>query len=335
MLWTLIAALVSSNPMLGLTMAKKFYLFLLVVLVPALAHGQDRLAWIYRAVFATAVLASLWGLAQYIAEPNRDLLNRISGFMSQWMTYSGLLMLALVMLVAYVLGFGLRPHLWAVPAAVGIVLALILAQTRNSWMGALVGIAVLILMRRPRAIAGLAVLILVLYIFSPSIIKERLKSGFDPADPNTRNRIELFQTAARLIHDHPWFGVGPKHVKYEALKYRGSDEYPDWMYQHMHNNALQVASETGIPGLAIWLWFMVRLAWDASRLYRRARQLSLGACDEGLRKEALMVSSAALGTWAALMAAGMFEYNFGDSEMLMLFLFIMSAPYAFARRLSG
>jgi hypothetical protein len=29
------------------------------------------------------------------------------------------------------------------------------------------------------------------------------------------------------------------------------------------------------------------------------------------------------------MVAGMFEYNFGDSEVLMLFLFIMSAPYAF------
>ena len=28
------------------------------------------------------------------------------------------------------------------------------------------------------------------------------------------------------------------------------------------------------------------------------------------------------------MVAGMFEYNFGDSEVLTLFLFIMSAPNA-------
>jgi hypothetical protein len=29
------------------------------------------------------------------------------------------------------------------------------------------------------------------------------------------------------------------------------------------------------------------------------------------------------------MVAGMAEYNFGDSEVLTLFLFIMSAPYVF------
>jgi len=29
------------------------------------------------------------------------------------------------------------------------------------------------------------------------------------------------------------------------------------------------------------------------------------------------------------MIAGMAEYNFGDSEVLTLFLFIVSAPYAF------
>jgi O-antigen ligase len=98
------------------------------------------------------------------------------------------------------------------------------------------------------------------------------------------------------------------------------------MYQHMHNNILQVASETGIPGLVIWLWFMVRLEWDAWLAYRRAQRCS--SAKEGLRREALMISSAALGAWVALMAAGMLEYNFGDSEVLMLFLFIMSAPYA-------
>jgi hypothetical protein len=35
-----------------------------------------------------------------------------------------------------------------------------------------------------------------------------------------------------------------------------------------------------------------------------------------------------MGSWVALVVAGMFEYNFGDSEVLTLFLFLMSAPYA-------
>jgi hypothetical protein len=35
---------------------------------------------------------------------------------------------------------------------------------------------------------------------------------------------------------------------------------------------------------------------------------------------------------AALVVSGLFEYNFGDSEVLALFLFFMAAPYAFQGR---
>ena len=38
-----------------------------------------------------------------------------------------------------------------------------------------------------------------------------------------------------------------------------------------------------------------------------------------------------LATIAALLTAGLFEYNFGDSEVLMLFLIIVSLPAAAAR----
>jgi O-antigen ligase len=96
----------------------------------------------------------------------------------------------------------------------------------------------------------------------------------------------------------------------------------------MHNNLLQTASSMGLPGLAIWLWLMVRLAWDALRTYRFAGSRAFPYGEEA-RREATIIASAALGSWVALMTAGMFEYNFGDSEVLTLFLFIMSAPYAY------
>ena len=334
MIWTMVAVFASSNVMLALTITKKFFLLLLVVVVPLILRGENRLTWIYRIIFVVAAISSLAGLAQYAANPHRDLLHRISGFMSHWMTYSGLLMLVFVLLVAYALRAGIRDHKWVIPAAVLIVLALISSQTRNAWMGAVAGVAVLVLMRRPRAIVFLLAAILLCYAVSPSAIKNRLQSGFNLSDPNTRNRIELFRTSMRLIRAHPWFGVGPKNVKYEALKYRSNNEFPDWMYQHMHNNFFQIAAETGIPGLLIWLWLMTRFAWDSLRCYRYANGHSFPA-GEGPRREALMASSAALAACVALITAGMFEYNFGDSEVLMLFLFIVSAPYAFMFRSSA
>lgn len=348
-LWMVVAAFVSADPLLSLKITKKFFLFLLVPVVPLVLRGGKGISWIYKAVFALATVSSLGGLAQFAADPHRDLLHRISGFMSQWMTYSGLLMLALVLLSSYALVWGIRRNKWIIPVALLVALALFFCQTRNAWIGAIAGMAVLMLTWRPRALVVLVIGIAVLYALSPRV-RSRVQAGMDPHDPNTRNRIELVQTSLRLIGDNPWFGVGPKLVNSEALKYRGDlilefrfasdirpparafetsarNEYPDWMYQHMHNNFLQIAAETGIPGLLIWLWFMGRLAWDAFGLYRRARKGS--ALSGDTRKKALMASSAALASWTALMLAGLFEYNFGDSEVLTLFLFIVSAPYAF------
>jgi putative inorganic carbon (hco3(-)) transporter len=338
LLWTILTSFLAQDVMLGLSNAKKFYLFLLVPLVPLIARGRDRLTWIYKAVFTVALISALIGIVQYFTSPDRnDLMHRISGSLSHWMTYSGLLMLALVMITAY----GLRTRwrnfpIW-LPIASILALSIALSQTRNTAMGVYIGVFVLLLLalawgREPRFVVFITCFILIsvsLYFAAPSSIQKRFRSGLDPDDPNTRNRIELFDTSIDMIRDNPWFGVGPKNAKFAALKYRHSHEFPDWMYQHMHNNILQIASENGIPGLAIWLWFMIRFAWDSLRTYRFAYSGSFPFGEEN-RREAILVSSAALGSWAALMVAGMFEYNYGDSEVLMLFLFIMSAPYVYS-----
>lgn len=338
LIWTILACLMAPDAGLALTVSKKFYLFLLIPIVPLIANGPGgKLIWIYRAIFATALLESLLGIFQYITNfHNIDLLHRISGFMGHWMTYSGLLMLALILLIAYGLRASWkRAFLW-VPAAAALALAIALSQTRNTVLGVYAGIfAVLvfatILERRRRFTVFFICLILfsgALYFAAPHSMQQRFRAGLDPNDPNTRNRIELIDTSVRMIRDNPWFGVGPKNVKSEALKYRNVNEFPDWLYQHMHNNILQIAVMTGIPGLVLWLWFMIRLAWDSLRTYRHAlsRNFPYGDCE---RREAVLASSAALGCWAALMIAGLFEYNFGDSEVLTLFLFIASAPYCY------
>jgi O-antigen ligase len=327
-LWTLVSVLVSSNVLEGLVTLKKIFIFSILILVPLIAQSEGALDWIYRAIFAVAAISSLTGLVQYAIDPNRDLSHRISGFMSQWMTYSGLLMLVLILLCAFTLSAGWRKQKWVIPLGIIFIVVLILSETRNAWIGATLGIFVIIVLMRPRAVPILLTVLLVIYLISPPKVKQRLQSGFDPEDPNTRNRIELFETSFRLIKANPWFGVGVQNVNQEALKYRGRNEYPDWMYQHMHNNFLQIAAERGIPGLLIWLWFMGRLAWDALHVYRKARK-GIGS---NRMRAAVLASAAAMGTWVGLMAAGMLEYNFGDSEVLALFFFIVSSSYVFVTR---
>jgi putative inorganic carbon (HCO3(-)) transporter len=322
-LWTVITALSTSHRLAGLMICKKFFIFLLLLLIPLILSGAGRIIWTYRAIFTVSAVAGAGGLLQYAVQPDRDLLHRISGFMSQWMTYSGLLMLVLVLLAAYATSQGWRCNRWAIPLGLFLAAPLYLTETRSAWLGAVVGLTVVLLLNHPRALALLVVLIAAVAMLSPPGIQQRFRSGFDAQDPNTRNRIELFETSVRLIRDNPWLGVGPGNVKREALRYRGTYEFPDWMYQHMHNNFFQIAAERGIPGLLLWLWFMARLAWDALRLFRFSKVDPRGSA------AARTASAAALGACAALLVSGLFEYNFGDSEVLTLFLFIAGATYAF------
>jgi len=41
-----------------------------------------------------------------------------------------------------------------------------------------------------------------------------------------------------------------------------------------------------------------------------------------------MLPATGLAAVVAMLAAGMFEYNFGDSEFLMLFLILVTLPFA-------
>ena len=77
---------------------------------------------------------------------------------------------------------------------------------------------------------------------------------------------------------------------------------------------MQIAAERGLPALAAWIWMIVVLVIDM------IRRLKL--------PESRFLAAAALGCIVAMLAAGMAEYNFGDSEFLMLFLVLMTLPYA-------
>lgn len=88
---------------------------------------------------------------------------------------------------------------------------------------------------------------------------------------------------------------------------------------HLHNVPVQIAAERGLIALGVWVWFVVVLG---RALFQRARSASVPA-------------SAALAALVAMLAAGLFEYNFGDSEFLMLFLVMVTLPFAADRPNGG
>jgi O-antigen ligase len=210
--------------------------------------------------------------------------------------------------------------------------ALATTQSRNAWVGACTGIAILLLMRDLRLIGLLPVVAAVFIALAPAQLTDRFYSMFRIQDQRRQNaateasvrsnqdRLAMIRSGIRIIKDHPLTGVGPDMVMDVYPVYRDK-EAVNQLNPHLHNVPLQIAAERGLPALAVWLGFIVVLLRD----FIRQRQRSL----------ALFLPNAGLAIVAAMFAAGMFEYNFGDSEFLMLFLLLVTLPYAVARPLAA
>ena len=134
---------------------------------------------------------------------------------------------------------------------------------------------------------------------------------FDMNDPTVRDRFAMLHDGERMIAAHPLTGVGPNMVQRLYVDFKGSDSLvgPDAVNQinpHLHNVPLQIAAERGLPALALWLWFIVALLRDSVAAVSRP--------DNACWRRRRWPRSSRCST------AGLFEYNFGDSEVLMLFL---------------
>jgi O-antigen ligase len=192
--------------------------------------------------------------------------------------------------------------------------ALVVTLTRNAWLGALAGLLVIGLMRSLRVLWIVAAAVAVVALLKPPAVIARLTI----TDLSSRDRWFMWQAGVDMIRDKPVFGQGPRMVEavYPGYRWPGA---PNPATPHLHNNVLQIAAERGLPCLAFWLWWMAAALGDA---YRELRRGGPGSWTAG----------AALAALTALLAAGMFEYNFGDSEVLMFVLLLTALPYSLRRQ---
>src|SRR5262249_2052445 len=93
----------------------------------------------------------------------------------------------------------------------------------------------------------------------------------------------------------------------------------NFYYGHLENNFLQLAAERGLLCLAAFLWFIFELYASLIEMLKKAQD------------ETRWVVLSALSALTGFVTAGFFTYNFGDSEVLLLLLFIVSLPYGIIR----
>ena len=316
---TLVSAALSPDPRTSLTDCKQLVLFLLVPLVYRFVTRQ-RAHTLISVVITCAAVSAVFGIVQYGILHYDNLGQRPQGTLGHWMTYSGLLMVVIGLAIARVV-FGNMGRTWAALVLPALGVAVAVTFTRGAAIGACAAVALLFALKDFRLFALLPILAAIFIVIAPGPIARRYQSMFNMNDPTVRDRYTMLRIGERMIRSHPLTGVGPNMVQRLYLDYTGSDSIvgPDGVTHinpHLHNDFLQVAAERGLPAFALWLWFIVALLRDVWRRF-----------NNGQRE----LAATAMATIVALLTAGLFEYNFGDSEVLMLFLTIVTLPAAASR----
>jgi O-antigen ligase len=340
MTWTLVsfASLVASGHARGgIPQVKKLYVFLMLAVVYSAIRTLPQVRALVMSWAVAAALSAAWGLVQFgrkyhaaqVAHTDfyRDYVAaRITGFSDHWMTFSLLMMMALMLIGALVLFSG-DPggKRWLVAAGLLVGLGLVAAETRSMWGAAAAGAVYLLWFRKPWLVVAVPVLAGILFLTNPFGLRERMISIVRPhgdLDSN-EHRAVLRRVGWEMIKAHPLVGVGLERVGPEFEHYVPSDvprPLPTGYYEHLHNIYYHFAAERGLPALAAILWLFGQALWDFARALRGPPGQS----------EARWVLHGAVAVIIAVMLGGYFEVDVGHSVVLAMFLAVAACGYVAA-----
>jgi O-antigen ligase len=278
----LFAGLLSGSGLIVLQRYLAFILFMPFVLV-SIRTQQDLRRVIY-AVALTFILVFPYAVRQMIRYGAR-LGTGVSE--TNYFAANLVLVIPIAFAIALAQSEATKRKLWA-GAAIFLVLALFMTSSRGGFLGLLVaGLAYAYRRRGP--VGAVAVLAILLVAALPTGIGGRMIASITGTahetpglEQSNRAHTALLYAGFRMVADAPITGVGPHNFKALSLRYA-----PELDRAFIaHNTYLELAAETGLPVLLLFLL----LVWQAYRTFNRATNLrgspesrELATLAEGLR----------------------------------------------------
>lgn len=210
-------------------------------------------------------------------------------------------------------------------------MTLVGTQTRNAWLGFLTACVILLGLRHRAFLLAVPLLGVLLFVLAPPSVQQRIRSFGNLQDLSVQQRLFMWRSGLAMTRDHPWTGVGMGAMREMEKRYRAPDAplAPERRLSHLHNNVVQVAAELGLIGLGWWVAIWVMFFWRGWRIYRHEKRPGHRSKAPTSSAQALIAGS--LACVAGFLAAGLFEYNFGDSEIVTLLYFVMALPFLVRR----
>ena len=326
-LWALLMIPFSTLPTQSMVFYRRFYLFAVIWVAASAGTTEKRRLLMFGFLLAGSMAISIYGQIHHAQLAGGFLSQRMTVVFNA-MTSGALLMMAILVAAGFLIvpGIGRKLKIMISVAVSPVVLGLVMTMTRSAQLGLLAGLALMLLLARPKVFGMFLGLLLlatvVLALFGENLMSERMWSRINPQyvmeGDNTKWRLEMWRGGLEMVKTHPVTGVGDRGLEEISPDYYTSVD--GTYFGHLHNNLVQMAVIWGIPGLIFGqafvfagLWFLIKKWRD---LRRRRGDPSLFAAQSGW-------VLGAIGAWVSFYAAGFTEWYFGDAESMLIYLAIL------------
>jgi len=228
-----------------------------------------------------------------------------------------MVLLSVIPLLLSTDGFPVRRS-YMILMIIPITVSMLLTQSRNVYLAFFICLLLYGIILNRKFLLVLITVLVAGILLLPSGMSERLKSIFDAEHPSNKSRIVMWETGWKMFLDHPVTGVADNKILEIYSQYKTPEYHSEGV--HLHNNFIMILATTGIIGfLAFTGLFFVLIA----RQLRLLKQFKAG------NKKLLTFGS--LLVVVSFLTAGIFEWSFGDHEVMTVFFFLVSVPFILAK----
>lgn len=251
---------------------------------------------------------------------------RASGWTRHYETFAEVLQiiaqLALGLALAHLQNHGLNRYFKiAISAAAILTMGLVFTAMRTVIVAFAIG-ACVIAWRGLGVVNKIVVTFALFFVlaFGAVVVSQtRARDALSLNDPSSSLRVQVARVGLSRIPLHPVFGHGM-----DAMKRHWNEwGFPGQHMLHLHSTPLQLAFDRGLPALLLWLWLMIafvrQIAADGKAASDRSDTNTYGLLLGGL------------GALLGFLASSMVNYNYGDSEAVMLFWWLLGTCVASGR----
>jgi O-antigen ligase len=295
---------------------KRLFLISIVYLVMISFDSRERVLNGLMLLFGAVALLSVVEIFYYYVVHE----GRLSVF-QHYMTTGGIKMIVCLLMIPFILHSGTPSSLkrWAALLFIPTFLALILTNTRSSWVGFVAAFVALSFLKNKYLFFVLVVFVAIFPLFAPASQVNRAKSIIDPSDVTNHTRLVMWATGLKIFADHPILGIGDSDAHKVYVQYKAPDDQEPG--GHLHNNFVMLLVTLGVVGFSVVCVMFVKILRVEYLVFKTT------AVD-------WLAGSVALGSFAGFvgfLVNGLFEWNFGDHEIMVLIWFSVGLTLAAGR----